>query len=203
MLIEPIQGEGGAIVPKVGYLEEICRIARKHDVLVICDEVQTGFFRTGKFLAFQHSECYPDIMVLSKGLGGIGFPIAAIIYRREIESWSSGDHIGTFRGNQVGIAAGSSALDFIAQHNLPDHIQEMSDYLYQKLLDLEDCSPYIGEVRRKGLFVGVEYVQDKQTRDPYPKIVKEIQAKCLQKGLLFETGGHYGNVVTFHSSVNY
>jgi diaminobutyrate-2-oxoglutarate transaminase len=197
ILVEPIQGEGGTIVPKEGFLKRICEIAHRHGVLVIFDEVQCGFYRTGKFLGFQHEDAQPDIITLSKGLGGIGFPISAILYKQSIEAWGPGDHIGTFRGNQVSIAAGSSALDFIEKYNLDQYVEDIGQYLLEQLEIMSADNPFIGNVRGRGLFMGIEYVRDKESRQPFPEIVDKIRDACFQKGLLFERGGHFGNVIRF------
>jgi 2,4-diaminobutyrate 4-transaminase len=197
IILEPIQGEGGTIIPKAGFLERIVEIARKNDIVVIFDEIQCGFFRTGDFWGFQHSDAFPDIITMSKGLGGIGFPISAIIYNKAIESWGPGDHIGTFRGNQVSIAAGNGAFDFISDFEVARHVVEMGQYLMDKLNALKNDSPYIGDVRGKGLIIGIEYVKDLASKTPDPGIVKKIRNICFANGLLFETGGHYNNVIRF------
>ncbi|MCX2492867.1 aspartate aminotransferase family protein [Pedobacter sp. PF22-3] len=197
IILEPIQGEGGSIVPEDGFLQGIVEIARKHEIVVIFDEVQSGFFRTGDFWAFQQSGVYPDIITMSKGLGGVGFPISAIIYKKNIESWGPGDHIGTFRGNQVSIAAGNGAFDFIEEYHVGRHAKEMGEYLLGKLRILSESVAGIGEVRGRGLMIGIEYVTDRITKKPDPVTVKKIRSVCLQNGLLFETGGHYNNVIRF------
>jgi len=197
ILLEPIQGEGGTVVPREGYLERIMEIAHAHDVIVIFDEVQCGFFRTGKFLATQHTDATPDIITMSKGLGGVGFPISAILYKKEVQSWGPGDHIGTFRGNQVSIAAGNGAMDFVKSFDVAEHSLEIGAYLISQLNDLAQDCPFIGEVRGVGLFIGIEYVQNKDSKKPFPEFVRDLRAACLRKGLLFEVGGHYNNVVRF------
>ena len=195
VILEPLQGEGGNIVPNDKFLERIVQIAREYDVVTIFDEVQSGFFRTGKFLASSHSKVVPDIYTLSKGLGGIGFPISAIVYNRNIEAWGSAKHVGTFRGNQVSIAAGNGAFDFASKYSLESHVAEISEYLINKLKVIAAQSSYIGDVRGLGLMIGIEFVRDKLTRLPFPEIVGQIRESCFQKGLLFEVGGHYNNVI--------
>lgn len=197
ILIEPMQGEGGNILPQKGYLEQIVSIARKHDVLVIFDEIQCGFFRTGKFMASQHTKAVADIYTFSKGLGGIGLPIAAIAYKKSIESWGPGYHVGTFRGNQLSIAAGNAAFEFVKKYNIPSYVTEMGKYIKAELQEIAQESPYIGEVRGEGLMIGVEYVTDKGSKDPNKKFAKKIQQACFKKGLIYENGGHYGNVARF------
>ncbi len=197
ILLEPIQGEGGTVIPKQGYLERIIEIARKHDILVIFDEVQAGFYRTGNFWSFQSTEAMPDIITMSKGLGGVGFPISAIIYNKAIEAWGPGDHIGTFRGNQVSIAAGNGAMDFAQAYNLESHTRQMGAYLKTRLYAIQKRFPVIGDIRVAGLMVGIEYIQDATSNEPDTEIVKQIRKACFERGLLFEVGGHYANVIRF------
>lgn len=197
ILLEPIQGEGGTVIPADGFLERVISIAHKHDIIVIFDEIQCGFFRTGDFWGFERSNAFPDIITMSKGLGGIGFPISAIIYNKEIESWGPGDHIGTFRGNQVSIAAGNGAFDFIRDYNVEQHTKEMGAYMQEKLEECQEAFPNIGEVRVAGLMIGIEYVKDPVSRTPDPEIVKKLRQNCFENGLLFEVGGHYNNVIRF------
>lgn len=195
VILEPIQGEGGNIAPDPRFLERIVKIARAYDVVTIFDEVQSGFFRTGEFLASAHSTAVPDIYLLSKGLGGVGFPISAIVYHRDIESWGPGKHIGTFRGNQVSIAAGNAAFNFAKKYSLSEHVDYISKYLIDKLNQIARESSYIGDVRGTGLMIGVEFVRDRLTKTPFPDMVKQVAERSFQKGLLFEVGGHYNNVI--------
>lgn len=195
IIVEPVQGEGGTIVPRAGYLRRLVEIAHAHDVLVIFDEIQAGFFRTGPFCAFEQFDAVPDIITLSKGLGGIGLPIAAVVHRREIDDWGPRKHIGTFRANQLSMAAGSAAFDFVDEHHLVSHVGRMGPLLREGLEALAREVHHIGEVRGLGLFFGVEYVEDRVTRAPFPAFVSALQTRCLQKGLLVEVGGHHGNVV--------
>lgn len=195
ILIEPIQGEGGVVIPPDGYLEKLVQVAHKHDIVVIFDEIQAGFFRTGKFLSSQHTNAVPDIYTMSKGIGGLGFPLAAIVYNQRIEKWQAGKHIGTFRGNQVSIAAGNGAFDFVDDNNIPGYVAEMEIFMRERLDRMMEESPFIGEVRGRGMFFGIEYVLDKESKKPDTEIVKEIRQRCFQRGLIFEIGGHYNNVI--------
>jgi diaminobutyrate-2-oxoglutarate transaminase len=197
IIIEPVQGEGGNISPKPGYLEELVSIAHAHDVLVIFDEVQCGFFRTGKLFTCLMDNIVPDIITFSKGFGGIGYPIAGLIYKKSIEAWGTGDHIGTFRGNQVSLAAMNGAMDFVQDYSIGEHVNEMSKYLFKGLEEIKMQNKFIGEVRGRGLMIGIEFVKDVYTKEPYPELVKRIRSNCLQKGLIFEVGGHFDNVIRF------
>jgi diaminobutyrate-2-oxoglutarate transaminase len=195
ILVEPIQGEGGNIVPKQGYLEALVKLAHAHDVLVIFDEIQSGFFRSGEFLACMNTGAMPDIITISKGLGGVGFPISALIYHKDVEAWGPGAHIGTFRGNQVSLAAANGAFDFVERHEVTEHVRIISAYLMKGLENLKTDCKYIGEVRGKGLMIGIEFVKNRRTKDPHPDFVKKFRTACFQKGLIFEVGGHFENVV--------
>lgn len=197
ILLEPIQGEGGNIVPEEGFLDKVVRIARKHGVLVIYDEIQSGFFRSGQFLACQHSKEQPDIITMSKGLGGVGLPISAIVYQKRIESWGSGFHVGTFRANQLSIAASRGALVFVEKYHVLDHVNHISEYLFKRLYALKARFNEIGDVRGRGLFIGIEFVKDRETKEPYPEFVRIVKEKAFQAGLLFEVGGHYQHVIRF------
>lgn len=195
IILEPIQGEGGNIVPPEGYLEDIVRLAHKHGVLVIFDEIQSGFFRSGEFLSCMHTDAVPDIITISKGLGGVGFPISALVYRKDVEAWGPGQHIGTFRGNQVSLAAANGAFDFVEKHDVAGHATRMGEYLMSRLEDLKQDCPYLGQVRGRGLMIGMEFIRDEATKAPFAEFVKAFRSGCLQRGLLFEVGGHYDNVV--------
>ena len=195
IIIEPIQGEGGNIPVPVRFLEKLTQWARAKGIVTIFDEIQCGFFRSGKFLSFMHSNAVPDIITVSKGLGGVGFPIAGLIYRKDIEAWGPGDHIGTFRGNQVSLAAANGAFDFVEKYNVAENATKMGEILRNRLEELKEISSYVGEIRGKGLMIGVEFVKDLESKKPYPEFVKSFKQNCLQKGLLFEVGGHHGNVV--------
>lgn len=195
IIVEPIQGEGGNIVPENGFLEELVKIAHENDVLVIFDEIQSGFFRTGEFLSFMHTNAVPDIITMSKGIGGVGLPLAGLIYKKEIEAWGPGAHIGTFRCNQASLAGAYGAFEFIEKYDVKSNVVEMGELLQTSLKKIQTNCPFIGDVRGKGLMVGVEIVKDKTTKEPFPEYVAVLRKECFQKGLLFEVGGHYNNVL--------
>jgi diaminobutyrate-2-oxoglutarate transaminase len=195
IIVEPIQGESGVIVPPKHFLRELKRLAHDHDVLLIVDEIQTGFGRTGRMFACEHSDTTPDVITLAKAIGGIGYPLASCLYRENLDTWQPGAHIGTFRGHLVAMAAGAAAIDFLKSHQLAEHSAELGQIALQRLRDLQEEIPQIGEVRAKGLFIGIEFVKDRHTREPAPEIVQAVQRRCLEKGVLVWTAGHYGNVI--------
>ena len=197
VIVEAVQGEGGSIPPPPGFLQGIRSLCDRFDILMIVDEIQAGLCRTGKMFAFQHSGIIPDIVTLSKGLGGLGFPISCIAYKKELDSWPAGQHIGTFRGNVTAYAAGSAALGFMEANDLAGHSQRLGEEMLSWLKALEADSSIVGEARGKGLMLGVEMVTDKETKQPGEELALKVRSACLKGGLLVEIGGHYSNVVRF------
>jgi ornithine--oxo-acid transaminase len=154
-LVEPIQGESGIIVPPAGYLKACAALCKKHNVLLICDEIQTGLGRTGQFLASQHDGVKPDGLVLGKALGGGLLPVSLFLTRKDVMAvFTPGDHGSTFGGNQLAAAVGYAALNVLIEEKLISNSAELGEYLLQSLKELK--SPLIKEVRGKGLMIGVE-----------------------------------------------
>lgn len=197
IIIEPIQGEGGIYIPKRGWLEKVVDIARKNDILVIFDEMQAGFFRTGKLFSFEHTKAMPDIITMSKGIGGIGFPLSLILYKKEMDTWKPGTHIGTFRGNQLGMMAGLSAMKLADKLDIESHVKLIGKLMDKRLQDIAENFDFIGEVRARGMMFGIEYVKDKEAKEPDSELAKKIRGLCYENGLLIEIGGYYNNVVRF------
>ncbi|MFA5248349.1 MAG: aspartate aminotransferase family protein [Patescibacteria group bacterium] len=197
IIIEPIQGEGGTYIPKNGWLEKVVEIASANGIIVIFDEVQTGFYRTGKLFSFEHTKAIPDIITMSKGVGGIGTPLSLILLRKELDKWEPGTHIGTFRGNQLGMAAGLLALKFIKKMKIEAYVLKMERLFLNQLRVIQKSSKFIGEVRGRGMMFGIEYVKDIVTKEPFPEMAKKIRKLCYENGLLVEIGGYYNNVVRF------
>jgi diaminobutyrate-2-oxoglutarate transaminase len=202
MILEVVQGEGGAIPAPVEWLREMRRITEEHGILLIIDEVQTGFGRTGQLFAFEHAGIVPDILVLSKAIGG-SLPLSVLVYREQFDRWKPGAHIGTFRGNQLAMAAGLASLRHIRQENLVEQVAERGRQLMQRLQDLQRGVPQIGDVRGRGLMIGVEVIDGQGKTDALgrpladPSLASAIQRKCFQKGLILELGGRHGAVVRF------
>jgi ornithine--oxo-acid transaminase len=154
-LVEPIQGEGGIIVPPQGYLKAAEQLCRKHNVLLIADEIQTGLGRTGALLACQHEDVHPDGLILGKALGGGILPVSMFLARREVMGvFRPGDHGSTFGGNALAAAVGLEALEILVDENLPARSAQLGDYLTAELGRID--SPVIREIRGRGLFIGVE-----------------------------------------------
>ena len=199
MIVEPIQGEGGTVVPPPGWLASVSEIARRHEVPLIADEIQTGFGRTGAMFACEHDGVTPDVIVLSKAIGGIGYPLSGIAYDEALDTWEPGAHIGTFRGHQVAMAAGAAAIETIGELALPARARELGELALTLLrrASADDDAPAVGEVRGRGLMIGVELVRDRESREPWPELADAVRRACCERGLIIEVGGRYANVARF------
>jgi 4-aminobutyrate aminotransferase len=193
VLLEPVLGEGGYVVPTPGFLAGVQEICRQHGILLIVDEVQSGFGRTGKWFAFQHFGVEPDIVIMAKGLAS-GFPLSAIAARAELMQHSpTGSQGGTYGGNAVSCAAGVATLGVLQDEGLIDNSARMGAWLQAQLRGLQDRFPVIGEVRGLGLMVGVEFTT--ADGEPDKATAKAVMEACLERGLVLLTCGTYGNVV--------
>ncbi len=195
VILEAVQGEGGTIVSAPRFLQRVREITKKYGVLMICDEIQSGLGRTGKMFSFEHAGIVPDIITISKALGGIGFPISAIAYREELNTWPAGKSIGTFRGNMVAFAAGAAGIDWMLENRIPQRAARLGETALKKLKELEAKHPTVGEVRGLGLMAGIEMVADRQSHTPAPELTKKVRKYAHRRGVLVEVGGHYNNVV--------
>ena len=153
-LFEPIQGEGGVVVPPEGFLTRVREICTRHNVLMVADEIQTGLGRTGKLLACDYENVHPDMVILGKALSGGMYPVSAVVSSREVLGvFHPGDHGSTFGGNPLGSAIARAALDVIVEENLPQRAAELGDYLMSRLREMD--SPYVDHIRGRGLLIGV------------------------------------------------
>lgn len=184
-LVEPIQGEAGIVVPPAGYLKACEAICRKHNVLFICDEIQTGLGRTGKLLAFQHDDVKPDAVILGKALGGGILPVSMFLCSDEIMNvFTPGDHGSTFGGNPLAAAVGLAAINILIEEELTQHAEKLGHYFQQKLKEID--SPLIKEVRGKGLLIGVEVDEKVDAHDivlkllPYGLLTKETHGTVIR-----------------------
>ncbi|WP_049996502.1 aspartate aminotransferase family protein [Halococcus sediminicola] len=193
IFVEPIQGEGGVVVPPEGFLAGLREIADENDLPLIFDEIQAGMGRTGEWWAGEHEGVTPDIMTTAKALGGIGFPLSATIYREDLDTWGSGDHAGTYRGHVVAMRAGSRAIEYIQQHDLLAHARDLGANIRARLREIADGNSHLGEVRGRGLFVGAEFVDG--DGNPDSDLVDAIQQYCYEHGVLVWTAGRHGNVL--------
>ncbi len=193
LLIEPIQGEGGIVVPPDGYLQEVRRICDEYGLILIMDEIQTGFGRTGAMFASELWDITPDILLASKTMGG-GLPLAAVIMKKELDTWAPGSHVGTFRGNLLSCVSGLASIEAVEEDGLAQRSQELGAKGLERLRAIAESSPYIGEVRGKGLFMGMEFVKDKESKEPAPDILQQVVATCFQKGCMVWKSGRWNNV---------
>ncbi|WP_027891508.1 acetyl ornithine aminotransferase family protein [Calidithermus chliarophilus] len=182
IFVEPIQGEGGYIVPPQGFLKLLREVCDEHGILLVLDEVQTGAGRTGRFLAAEHEGVKPDVVVMAKGLAS-GYPLSAVIFREEVSSWPSGAHGTTFGGNPVSVAAAHATLDLL-DAGLTENAARVGEYLMGRLRALQPRFPRLGDVRGKGLMIGLEFVADPQTKTPDPALRDKVVQRCYEKGLL-------------------
>jgi diaminobutyrate-2-oxoglutarate transaminase len=194
VIMESVQGEGGTIIPSPRFLQEVRRICDEHGIIMICDEIQSGLGRTGKMFAFEHAGIVPDIITMSKALGGLGFPISAIAYREELNTWPVGKTIGTFRGNMVAFAAGARALEWMKENKVVEHSAALGEKCLVKLKELEKESGIVGESRGIGLMMAIELVKDKKSKEPAGEYAKKVRKYGHQRGVMIEVGGHHGNV---------
>jgi ornithine--oxo-acid transaminase len=175
-LVEPIQGEGGIIIPPLGYLKACQELCRKHNVLLIADEIQTGLGRTGKFLACEHEDVVPDGLLLGKALGGGIMPVSMFLSRADVmDVFTPGDHGSTFGGNPLAATIGLEALNILVDDKLSEASSSNGEYLLQKLEELK--SPLIADIRGRGLFVGIEI-------DPAKASARRVCEELMRRGLL-------------------
>jgi 4-aminobutyrate aminotransferase len=187
VFVEPIQGEGGYVVPPPGYLQALRELCDRHGILLVCDEVQCGVGRTGTMWACEHEGIEPDVLLAAKGLGS-GMPIGAIIARESIMKWQPGAHGSTFGGNPVCCAAALATLDVVERELLPN-VPRLGERLLAGAKRLQEKYAAIGDVRGRGLMIGVEFVKDRATREPAPEIPHELVERAFRKGLLLLGAG--------------
>ncbi len=177
IIVEPIQGEGGFITPPDGYLKELRRICDENKILLIVDEIQSGFGRAGKMFACEYEGITPDVMPIAKAVGGIGIPLAGCVIKKSLDTWEPGAHLGTFRGNVLACVAGYEAIDFTLRKGLVDRSAREGAYMLKRLKDLQQETKTIGEVRGKGLMVAAEFVEDKAYEETGRRACQEDSAQ--------------------------
>jgi len=196
VIIEPVQGEGGFNVAPTALMTRLRRMCDNHGILLIADEVQSGFGRTGKLFAMQHYSVEPDLMAMAKSLAG-GFPLSAVTGRAELmDAPSAGGLGGTYAGNPLAVAAAHAVLDTIEKEDLCARSTDLGNRLRAFLQEIASSNGAIAEVRGLGSMVAVEFC-DPETGEPSPEITKQVQKRALERGLILLTCGSYGNVVRF------
>ena len=182
IVVEPIQGEGGYLVPPAKFHHELRRIADKYGILLIHDEVQCGMGRTGKMFASEHFGITPDIVTLAKGIAS-GMPLAATVARSEVMNWPPGAHASTFGGNPVSIAAALTTVELL-EESLMENAAAMGGYMLGRMRDWPKRFRYVGDVRGLGLMIGFEMVHDKATKERAPELRDRVEALAFERGLL-------------------
>ena len=200
VILEAIQGEGGVVTAPVKWLQKIREVTEKHNIVLILDEVQAGFARSGKMFAFEHAGIEPDVVVMSKAVGG-SLPLAVLAIKRKFDAWQPAGHTGTFRGNQLAMGTGLATLNTIKNEKLADNATAQGEFLQAELKKLQAELPCIGHVRGCGLMLGIEIIDERQQPDrlgAYPadsQLAAEIQRACFDNKLLLEKGGRGGTVI--------
>lgn len=187
IIVEPIQGEGGYVVPPDEFLQGLERLCRRHGMLLVMDEVQTGMGRTGRWWACQHPGVTPDILCIAKGIAS-GLPLGACVARADLMSWPPGAHASTFGGNPVSVAAALTTLRLI-EDGLMENARRLGDTILGKLADWPRRHRLVGEVRGRGLMIGLELVRDKKTKEPAREEAKAVVEGAFHRGLLLLTCG--------------
>ncbi len=195
-IAEPIQGVGGTVVPPREYFQIVYDIVRRYGGLCVADEVQTGFGRTGtKFWGFENWGVTPDLVTMAKGIGN-GAPLGACTTRAEIaKNMTNRTHFNTFGGNPISMTQGLATLEVIDNEHIQANALAVGTHLKQRLLDVQQRQPLIGEVRGLGLMLGVELVRDRATKEPASTEAVDVLERCKERGLLVGKGGLYGNVL--------
>ena len=188
ILFESIQGEGGYVVPPPEFFHKLKKIADKYGILLIDDEVQSGIGRTGKWFAIEHWNMEPDIICTSKALAS-GLPIGATIAKAKIMDWTGGSHASTFGGNPVSCAAALAVLDIIKDQQLLDNANKQGAYALKRLSEMKETCSIVGDVRGKGLMIGVELVDDKETRKHAPQKAYQVILRSWKRGVAVVTCG--------------
>ena len=202
VLIEPELGEGGYVPAPRDFLRQLRALCDRHGILLIADEVQTGYGRTGRLWAFEHAGIVPDVVCLAKGIAN-GLPLGAFVARRELhERWGLGAHGSTFGGNPVSCAAGIAVLETIQREGLVANAAARGEQLLSGLRQVAERNPRIGDVRGRGLMLGVEFVKDRATREPDGAAGDAVIARCADEGLLLLTCGAAHNVVRWIAPLN-
>ncbi len=193
IVVEPVLGEGGYVVPPASFLRGLRDVCDEHGILLVADEVQTGFGRTGRFFAVEHFQIRPDILTMAKGLAS-GLPLSGVAAPRALmESWIPGTHGGTYGGNAVACAAAEATVRVLKEEGLVENAARLGEVLLAGLRDIQERCSLLGDVRGLGLMVGAEFTMPDGS--PATALVKDVVARCLEQGLLLLTCGTYGNVI--------
>jgi 4-aminobutyrate aminotransferase len=183
VLVEPIQGEGGYVIPAASFFPRLREVCDKYGILLIADEIQSGAGRTGKWWATQHEGIEPDILCFAKGIGS-GFPIGGIVARRELMSWKPGSHGSTYGGNPIASISALATIEVIQREGILEQATETGEYILDALAEIQTRHRTIGDVRGRGLMVGIEFVKDKGSKQRNPDVRDRVIQQAFESGLL-------------------
>jgi 4-aminobutyrate aminotransferase/(S)-3-amino-2-methylpropionate transaminase len=197
LVVEPVQGEGGFIVPAPGFLPRLAEYCRDHGIMFVADEVQTGFGRTGRWFGIEHEGIVPDIVTTAKSLAG-GLPLGGVTGRADVmEAVHVGGIGGTFGGNPLACAAALAVLDTIEADGLLQRAERIGQIMASRLRDVAERSDLIGEVRGRGAMVAIELVEDRETKAPAKAATSRLIEECYRQGVVILKAGTYDNVIRF------
>ena len=199
VIIEPIQGEGGVNPAPAKFLQTIRRVTRELDIPMIVDEIQCGCGRSGKFFAFEYADIVPDVILISKAIGG-SQPMSVVVYNKKLDLWKPGAHAGTFRGNQLAMRAGTVVMERVSKPEFLQEVAKKGELIQNRLKELQKKVSIIGDVRGKGLMIGCEFVNPKKALNPGEyntdgDLAARIQHECFENKLIIERGGRNGAVL--------
>ena len=207
VIIEPIQGEGGVIPAPRKFLQTIRRVTKELDIPMIVDEIQCGVGRSGQMFAFEDSRIIPDVILMSKAIGG-SQPMSVVIYNKNLDKWTAGAHAGTFRGNQLAMAAGTVILKRVSDPEFLASVREKGVHIHEAMNALRKEVSIIGDVRGRGLMMGIEFIDPDGPKDvmghpePSGMIAAEVQKRCFEHKLIMEKGGRNGSVMRCLCALN-
>lgn len=207
VILEPIQGEGGVIPAPVEFLQTVRRVTKELDIPMIVDEIQCGVGRSGKFFAFEYADIVPDVILVSKAIGGTQ-PMSVVVYNKTLDKWQPGSHAGTFRGNQLAMAAGTVVMERVSKPDFLGEVVEKGERLRKRVLALKEKVSIIGDIRGKGLMFGCEFVDPKGAKDSLGalpgsgEIAAKVQHGCFLNKLVMERGGRHGAVMRCLCALN-
>lgn len=196
IIVEPVQGEGGYIIPPDDFLPMLRETCDQHSIPLIIDEVQSGIGRTGKVWASEYQNVTPDIMCISKSIGG-GIPFSSVAYRNDFDQIPKAFHLGTYRGNPLGLAAGAAVLDVVRDEKFLERVRSKGKYVLSRFEEIQRNSKIIGEARGRGFMIANEIVKNKVDKSPGTELAGMVRENMFQKGVLMHTCGHYGNAMRF------
>jgi len=194
VIVEPVQSDSGNVVPPEDFLPKLKQLCDKYGMYLAIDEVKTGFARTGKMFAFEHTNVSPDIVTMAKPIAS-GMPLSACVAPSEMLDSSVASHLTTTGGHPVSCAAGLATLEIIEKEKLAENAATVGSYMIKRLTEMKEDHSLIGDVRGKGLIIGVELVKDHETKEPAPVETKKLVYRCWEKGLIVIYLGTYSNVI--------